>query len=289
MIVAVYLSIAASVVLALAGPAVGLRLPPKLGAWLLTLGAVVMSVTYLWALTLLAATLVDELPEVATRLPVPSGVAIGAIGLLVFGFSRAVWTTQERWRLETAMRGACAGATDEIVVLADPRPHAFALRGRPGRVVVSQGMLRALTPAQRRVLFAHERAHLRGHHGELLVAARTAAALNPLLAPISHTVAYLCERWADEVAAGRVGDRRLTAQALAAAALASVEPPPRAMPAFHELSVGRRVAALQAPAPAWQFRGLATVSMLLLCGVVLDADLVATDQFVGLLRALLRF
>jgi len=289
MMVAVYLPIVASVVLALAGPVVGLRLPPKLGAWLLTLGAVVVSVTYLWALVLLAATLIDELPEVATRLPVPSAVAVVAVGLLLVGFGRAVWTTQERWRLEGALRSACAGATDEIVVVADARPQAFALRGRPGRVVVSQGMLRALTPGQRRVMFAHERAHLHGHHGELLVAVRTAAALNPLLAPVSRTVAYLCERWADEVAAGSVGDRRLTAQALAAAALAAVEPRPGAMPAFHELSVGRRVAALQAPAPAWPFRGLATVSMLLLCGVVLDADLVATDQFVGLLRALLRF
>jgi Zn-dependent protease with chaperone function len=289
MIIAVYLPIVASVVLALAGPAVGLRLPPKLGAWLLTLGAVVVSVTYLWALTLLAATLIDELPEVANRLPVPSAVAVVAAGMLLVGVGRAVWSTRQRWRLEDALREACAGTADDIVVLADARPQAFALRGRPGRVVVSQGMLRALTPGQRRVLFAHERAHLHGHHGELLAAVRTAAALNPLLVPVSQTVAYLCERWADEVAAGSVGDRRLTAQALAAAALASVDTGPRPTPAFHELSVGRRVAALQAPAPAWQFRGLATVSMLLLCGVVLDADLVATDQFVGLLRSLLRF
>ncbi len=63
--------------------------------------------------------------------------------------------------------GALAGLPPtSVAVLPDRTPYAYALpggrgRGR-GRVVVSTGMLAGLGSAERRALFAHERAHLDG-------------------------------------------------------------------------------------------------------------------------------
>jgi Zn-dependent protease with chaperone function len=107
-----------------------------------------------------------------------------------------------------------------LVVLRDDQPNAFALPGIHGRVVVSTGMLRALSPDERRVLLAHERAHLAHRHHIYDQLAGLAATANPLLRPVAREVEHGIERWADEVAASAVGDRRLAARALARAALA---------------------------------------------------------------------
>lgn len=127
---------------------------------------------------------------------------------------------------------ACRGlpAADRLVVVDDERPDAYAVQGLPGlpgRAVVSTGMLRALTPSQRRVLLAHEDAHLAGHHQLFVQAAELAAAANPLLRPAVGVVRDGVERWADEAAATLVGDRHAVAQALAQAALARSANPPR--------------------------------------------------------------
>jgi hypothetical protein len=70
---------------------------------------------------------------------------------------------------------------DGLVVLRDDAPDAFVLPGVRGRVVVSTGMLRVLPPDERRVLLAHERAHLTGYHQLYVQLAGLAAAANPLL------------------------------------------------------------------------------------------------------------
>ncbi|WP_240678378.1 M48 family metalloprotease [Streptomyces griseoviridis] len=69
----------------------------------------------------------------------------------------------------------------DLYVRQDDRPDAYALPGRPGRVVVTTGMLRALDAREREVLFAHERAHLAGRHHLFAVCAESAAALHPAL------------------------------------------------------------------------------------------------------------
>ena len=92
--------------------------------------------------------------------------------------------------------------------------------GVPGRVVVSTAMLRALLPDERAVLLAHESAHLRFGHHAYVALADLAAAANPSLRPVAQAVRDGVERWADEVAASELGDRRLAARALARAGLA---------------------------------------------------------------------
>ena len=73
--------------------------------------------------------------------------------------------------------------------------------GRPGRIVVSTGLLRRPDASERRALLAHERAHLAGGHHVHNTAAHLAAAASPLLGRLAAAVALACERRADETAA----------------------------------------------------------------------------------------
>ncbi|WP_257003637.1 M48 family metalloprotease [Streptomyces sp. SA15] len=101
-----------------------------------------------------------RLPE-----PVPETVAVAALAVLVaiaWRFRRTIRTERATRR---AMRRLCVGhpAGTELVA-ASPTPQAFAIPGTPGRILVTSATLAALRPAERRVLIAHERAHLTHRH-----------------------------------------------------------------------------------------------------------------------------
>jgi hypothetical protein len=287
---AVYLPILASVVFALAGPRLSLRARPAVAVWALSVGAGVAAAGSTWSLVLLAGSLVEEvLPDHGGRggllmaeSPVTDGVAIAALPLLAAAGWRFAVAVRARRRLHRQLRAAClGGGADDLIVLDDPAPEAFALPGRPPYIVVSSGMLAALDSSEQRVLFAHERAHLRaGHHWHLALA-DAAAALNPLLRAPRDTVAFLCERWADERAGAEVGDRDLAARALARAALAAHSHPARTAPAFHECGVGQRVNALREPPPSRHVTVI--LGALGLAAGVLAAEIDATGDFLHLL------
>lgn len=131
-----------------------------------------------------------------------------------------------------------------------PTPSPGAAAGA-GRIAVSTALLAGLAPAERRALFAHERAHLSARHHRHLLAAHLAARANPFLRPLRTAVVYTAERWADEEAARAVGDRRTVARAIGKAALLSPRTPVPTVAALAATGpVPRRVAALLAPAPA---------------------------------------
>ncbi|MFJ4187497.1 M56 family metallopeptidase [Kitasatospora sp. NPDC089509] len=166
-------------------------------------------------------------------------------------------------RLRQALERLRHPAEHPLTVLDDDRADAFALPGRlgrpgrtgePGRIVVTSGMLRALSGPERSALLAHERAHLTGRHHVFLALAEHAADLHPALRPLRAPLGYHLERWADEVAAARVGDRTVTARAVGRAALAASRSPwparPRLVAAAHSGPVPRRVAALLQPRPS---------------------------------------
>jgi Zn-dependent protease with chaperone function len=127
--------------------------------------------------------------------------------------------------------------------------HAFAVPGRPGRILVTQGLLALLDGSERRVVLAHERAHLAGWHHGLRAVAEVSAAINPLLIPVRQSVEFLVERNADEHAATVSGSREITARALAKAALAESGWLGRSALAFMTCGVSARVAALHAAPP----------------------------------------
>jgi hypothetical protein len=192
------------------------------------------------------------------------------------------------WTLARTLAPTCAG---ELVVLPEHAVEAFALPSfhrvnlrrplgqqmrRRGHIVVTAGMLRALDPAERRVLFAHERAHLDGAHHWWLLAAQLAAAANPFLTRLPATVDYLLERAADEAAAVAVTDRYLAARALARAGLAALhQPAARARGialAYTGSTTEARVAALLAPPPPTRRALLVIVIVTAALVVVAAAD-----------------
>ncbi len=122
-----------------------------------------------------------------------------------------------------ARRKAIAGTEGlGLSILETDEPIAYAAPGSPGCVVVSQGLLAVLSPRERRVLFAHERAHLRQRHASFLLVGALAVAVVPWLRPLVDQLRLATEQCADEAAAKEVGgDRDLVASAVVRAALAT--------------------------------------------------------------------
>ncbi|WP_018332539.1 M56 family metallopeptidase [Actinomycetospora chiangmaiensis] len=209
------------------------RLPPRLATWLLTAAAVVLAGCSTAALALLAATAALRIPLLADLArysltvvsrddPASIWVAVAAGALLTAAGAALgrVATRRARALAATHRHTRALPGHEELVVVPDPAPEAYAAPGRPGRIVVSTAMLEALSPAEQRALIAHERSHLAHHHIRFLTAVHLAAALNPTLRPVARAVGYTVERWADEDAARAVGDRPVVAHAIGRAALA---------------------------------------------------------------------
>ncbi|MDT9682578.1 M56 family metallopeptidase [Streptomyces sp. TRM76323] len=239
------------------------HLHPRAATWLLTAVAVVLAVCSTLCLALLMVVGTAQLPgnplpdgwsdpEVREAVPydeVAGKAAIPALIVVLASCGRAAWRHHRvRRRANQALAGLPARS---VAILPDDIPYAYALPGKRDRVVTTTGMLQVLTGPERRALFAHERAHLVGHHHRFLLAVQLAARANPFLRPLRTAVAYTTERWADEDAAARVGNRRLVARAVGKAALVSRGAPGVTLAGFAAPGpVPRRVAALLGPAPS---------------------------------------
>jgi Zn-dependent protease with chaperone function len=235
---AVYLPLLLPLLAAAAARPLAERLPPVAATWLLALSAVTLALASSAVLGLLALTamlripLVDSAGDLSRSVinqddPASVPVAIIAGALLV---AAATAAGRAIWHRASAMIAAGRQArrlpgSDQVVITEDEAADAYTLPGLPCRIVVTAGMLRALSQPERQVLLAHERAHASGLHYLFTTAARLAAAANPLLRPVAAAVGYTVERWADERAAHVTGDRPLAARALAHAALAAAAAP----------------------------------------------------------------
>ncbi|MEU8753575.1 M56 family metallopeptidase [Streptomyces chartreusis] len=191
-------------------------------------------------------------PEVRAAVPydeIVGKAAIPALCAVLVACARTLWRhARVRRHAHRALTGLPGTG---VAVLPDALPYAYALPGgRRDRVVVTTGLLDHLEPAERRALFAHERAHLTERHHRFLLAVQLAARANPFLRPLRTAVSYTAERWADEAAAQAVGSRRTVAHAIGRAALVSRGAPVATLAGFAAPGpVPRRVAALLGPAP----------------------------------------
>ncbi len=168
--------------------------------------------------------------------PVVGAAAVVALAIIGWRVGRVLRARR------LAIRSVDADA--RIAVVDHPSPIAHAVPTKAGCVVVSTGLLSALTPAERRAVFAHERAHLRfGHHRHVLLAELCVAIL-PSLRAIADQLRHSTERAADEAAATHVNDRGIVARAIGTAALGS---PLLGVPGLGGGSVPRRVEALLFP------------------------------------------
>ncbi|GAB1646437.1 M56 family metallopeptidase [Krasilnikovia sp. MM14-A1259] len=285
----IYLPLALAAAVALSTRWITSRGTPGTAARVLTAAAVVAAAASTWSLLLLALTMLDDVPPLSAldnhpRIelpePVPGVIALFA-GLGLLGAVIRLFRDQRhRGRLINKLRRA--GEPHDGMVIADwSKPIAVAIPGRPGHLLVTSGMLRLLDADERRVLFAHEQAHLQHHHYTLASAAAAAAALNPILIPVRNAVAYLLERQADEEAAVVVGDRDLTAHAVARAALAMATGP--AALSISGSAAVRRVRELRKPAPAPQHQRL--LGPVVVSAGILVASAAATLEFIELARA----
>lgn len=233
----------------LAAVAVHQRLRPSAAAPVLAFVSITTVLAVVWSLVLLAAGLLAHVAwltsfEVWCR---TVGLAHDAVPPLA-GFVAALLLVAMGASLSRVVilrrRNAIEiDSSTELVVVADDAPMAYAVPGRRGHVVVSSGMLRALDDDERRVLLAHERAHLRYRHHRYIGLVDLSVAVVPMLRPLAAHVRHATERWADEAAVRAVGDRRLVARAVARAALVSAAHPAAAIP-FAGVGVPARVDAL---------------------------------------------
>jgi beta-lactamase regulating signal transducer with metallopeptidase domain len=272
MYLAIYLPIFIPVLAALAARPLADRLPPAAATWLLAGSALALAAASSAVLGLLTLTAVgrvplfDSLSNVSSTImtrddPASLPVAIVAGALLT---AAAVAAGRAAYRRIRAIVAAGRQAqrlpgSGQVVVTEDEAADAYTLPGWPCRIVITSGMLRALSDPERRVLLAHERSHAGRAHYLFTSVARLAAAANPLLRPVAAEVGFTVERWADEHAARVTGDRPLTARAVAHAAMATSASPPERDAEMSTLGlvkndkrvgpVPRRVAALLAPAP----------------------------------------
>ncbi|MEU6284204.1 M48 family metalloprotease [Streptomyces sp. NPDC047028] len=264
------------------------RLAPAVALWVITCSAVVLAGCSLAALgafvlngllklPLFAAfgELVHPLRTASDVFVVPAAAtSVGALAVCGWTLVRSVLHQTRAFRAARSQAGRGPAAGD-LCVVDSPRPDAYALPGRPHRIVVTTAMLRSLDGPEREVLFAHERAHNAGGHHYFLAAAELAAHCHPALRSVRETIRLAVERAADEAAAGAVGDRRLTARAIARAALAGQAAGGAAgsdRPGFAAAAtsgpVPRRVQALLAAPRVPRRTGRTVAALLLACTAV---------------------
>ncbi|WP_328747065.1 M48 family metalloprotease [Streptomyces sp. NBC_00285] len=260
------------------------RLAPAAALWVLTASALALAGACVVALGALVLTGLLKLPALAALgelvhpLRTPSDyfvlpAAVAATGVLTV----SSWTlgrsalVQARAFRTARTQADCRPAAGDLCVVDSPHPDAYALPGRPQRIVVTTAMLRSLGPAEREALFAHERAHNRSGHHYFLAAAELAAHCHPALRSTRSTIRLAAERAADEAAAQVTGDRRLIATAIARAALACHASPstrPDFAPAATTGPVPQRVTALLAPSPGRARAKRPTALLLAACTVL---------------------
>jgi Zn-dependent protease with chaperone function len=308
-----YLPLVIPALAAIAARPLAAALEPRQATWLLTIAAVALAACSTVALALLVAyaaarsavlaALGDYSQEVIRRGdPIPSatgaiaGLALagGAIAVAVLFRNRAR-AIAESYRRAAELGGAEFSADGSVVVVPGSAIEAYALPGKPGRIVVSDRLLDRLDVDGRAALIAHEQAHLSGRHYLFAAAARLAAAANPMLLPMARAVEYTVERWADEHAASVTGDRGLVAETIGQVALLASARPAR-MPAISLGIVGsrarrlslawagpvpRRVAALLTAPPRRR------IVLLAACAVIVLLAGVAALETAGDLHALL--
>ena len=275
----VYLPFLFSGLFGASAPMLARRLPPAVATWLLGVGGLLAAAASATALALLGFTLVGQSPlladqgrwsDAALRHTDPVATPVAVLALLVLALlsvrvlragTRRLLALRDAFRLAATL----TTAGGELAVLDHPDRLAYAVPGRPGRIVVSRGLLRSLDGAQRRAVLAHERAHLAHRHHLHHAVAHLAAAANPLLGRLPAAVALSTERWADEAAATTCR-RDTVADALAHAAVpgSGMLRVPATVLAATATQLATRIQALRDPAPRLRLWRVALLTGLLL-------------------------
>lgn len=284
----------------------GRRLPPaewaRACAGLLAAGAIVVEagLAIQAAPTLLRTAGLEDIADLCEHVA-PGGPAVGiaaaaAAGVIALLAGRAALRVRRRHRTarvepEIGWHGHLGG--HRLVVLPSEELVAFSTAGRSGQVVMSRGLITALSDDELAAVVRHEVAHVQHRHQRYLMLARVVERSLGLLPLVRRGVTALrcaVERWADEEAAGPRSSGRASVHAalLRVAELAAM---PDIAAFTTPETVAERLEALRT-APT---RGLAVGRRLLVylpAGLLLLASAVAVDHilehvsFLGLLADL---
>lgn len=200
-----------------------------------------------------------------------AALALGAQGAVGLVGSRRV---RRRCRVESGLGQHRPLGSHELVILPSAQPIALCVDGRPGQVVVTEGLAAALGPAEMAAVLAHESAHLDSGHERYLTAAGFVASAFCWFAPARASVAVLrlgLERAADEAAASQItGGRQVLRAALVRTVATALGTPVAAFSAAD--TVAERLEALESPPPP---AGLASLGLLYTPGIALGTASVA--------------
>ena len=282
----VYLPLYLGFVLAATTPRIARLLPPRTGVWCLSAAAITAAASWTISLFMIAFTglgriayVADEGHWSATKWrevdPVDVWTARICGFVLTASLAMFAWAlVRELVAIRQIRRVAGRLDTESTIVFVDDdAPHAYAVGGRHPRIVISTGLLRGLSAAERRAVLSHESAHLRHRHHVHLRLLRLAAAMNPLLRPFVPAGVLAVERWADEETAATLGDRTLVARTLLRAALAGSGGGIRPAGALAHASgdVSQRVTALMQAPPRQRWWMTAAASVLLVATIMAPA------------------
>ncbi|SCE94331.1 M56 family metallopeptidase [Micromonospora mirobrigensis] len=276
MIIALLVVLASAAAYACCGPWLSRTLRPALAVRLLAPAGLLVTAALWFAAAVTAATWVGQDAEVAaagawsaqalrSQAPLPWPVAAVTLTVLAVAVARAGVFLVRRGAAMRAAHRECGrlGEPGALVVLDTDRPDAFTTPEATGRIVVTRGMLRALPADERRALLAHEGSHLAHRHAWWVTVIDLVAATNPTLGTTARSLRNAVERWADEDAAARLGDRRVVARALARAALARHRHDAGPLPAATGGDVPDRVRALLDPPATRRGPALAVLAVVL--------------------------
>ncbi len=281
---------------------VGGRVSPRpwarLCAGALLAGAVMVELTavLLAAPTVFAAIGVPSLAVACQRLlgPLtPGGPVTGwvsaflAVGLPALGAHRLVIARRgyRALEVEPGLGEHCSWQGYELVVLPTDEVLAFSMGGRCSQIVVSRGLVAALSYAELNAVLRHEAAHLEHRHQSLLLLATVVERALPFLPPVRRSTRSLrtaLERWADEEAAGAEPQaRRDLRAALLGVTGAALDPTVAAFSAAD--GVMERLRALESP-PVRRGPGTALLAPGLVLGLL---GLAALGIWMGDLQVLI--
>lgn len=265
---------------------------PQLAIRVLTVGAAAVGATVTAVLLITATAFLlgparsDQLTEWCRIIPLHHRVSPTAGWAAIAGL---FFTGVRVGRIVVERRRALLATPDQrIAVVETVEPLAYAVPRGAGCVVVSRGLMDLLTPRERQVVFAHERAHLTQRHHRYLLAGSVAQAIVPMLRPLLVQLKHATERCADEAAVVAMGgDRRLVATAVARAAVHSHEFS-STIPSFGGGSVRSRVDALLSDGPSPIIKASAGVVALSWLGATLAASSIQLHHLMQLFAHICR-
>lgn len=213
-------------------------------------------------------------------LPAPQAIGWVAGGALVASMLRSARaghdhaSALDRVRVEAWLGRHRVEDGVDVVTLPCRDRLAYAVPGRPGQVVVSDGLLDALDADEAAAVLRHERSHLRHRHQNALALAQRLESWLGWFPPTRRSTATLhltIERWADEDAGSTsAAARPAVRRALVKVITLAVAP----APGFTDAStIAARLDALATtpPAPRWRDRLAATGPMVSASGLVVVA------------------